>query len=53
MNTDGGGLSAYHPGMRGLFLLVENRTQRDAVQIQSQSGNDLQYADRGLRRRRA
>ena len=23
MNTDGGGLSAYHPGMRGLFLLVE------------------------------
>ncbi|EPJ42861.1 hypothetical protein STAFG_0083 [Streptomyces afghaniensis 772] len=23
MNTDGGGLSAQHPGMRGLFLLVE------------------------------
>ena len=23
VNTDGGGLSAYHPGMRGLFLLVE------------------------------
>jgi acetyl-CoA acetyltransferase len=23
MNTDGGGLSACHPGMRGLFLLVE------------------------------
>ena len=22
-NTDGGGLSACHPGMRGLFLLVE------------------------------
>jgi acetyl-CoA acetyltransferase len=23
VNTDGGGLSAQHPGMRGLFLLVE------------------------------
>ncbi|GGX46383.1 hypothetical protein GCM10010515_11540 [Streptomyces fructofermentans] len=23
VNTDGGGLSAHHPGMRGLFLLVE------------------------------
>lgn len=23
MNTDGGGLSARHPGMRGLYLLVE------------------------------
>lgn len=23
VNTDGGGLSACHPGMRGLFLLVE------------------------------
>jgi acetyl-CoA acetyltransferase len=22
-NTDGGGLSAFHPGMRGMFLLVE------------------------------
>ena len=22
-NTDGGGLSACHPGMRGMFLLVE------------------------------
>jgi acetyl-CoA acetyltransferase len=22
-NTDGGGLSACHPGMRGIFLLVE------------------------------
>ena len=22
-NTDGGGLSACHPGMRGLFLIVE------------------------------
>ena len=23
MNTDGGGLSSNHPGMRGLFLIVE------------------------------
>lgn len=23
MNTDGGGLSALHPGMRGIFLLTE------------------------------
>ena len=27
MNTDGGGLSACHPGMRGLFLLVEATRQ--------------------------
>jgi acetyl-CoA acetyltransferase len=27
MNTDGGGLSACHPGMRGLFLLVEAARQ--------------------------
>jgi acetyl-CoA acetyltransferase len=33
MNTDGGGLSACHPGMRGLFLIVE------AVrQLRGQSG---------------
>jgi acetyl-CoA acetyltransferase len=27
VNPDGGGLSACHPGMRGLFLLVEAATQ--------------------------
>src|SRR5207302_9197642 len=27
-NTDGGGLSACHPGMRGMFLLVEATKQR-------------------------
>jgi acetyl-CoA acetyltransferase len=27
MNTDGGGLSACHPGMRGLFLIVEAARQ--------------------------
>jgi acetyl-CoA acetyltransferase len=26
-NTDGGGLSACHPGMRGIFLLVEATRQ--------------------------
>ncbi|WP_282798152.1 acetyl-CoA acetyltransferase [Streptomyces sp. CC224B] len=36
-NTDGGGLSAQHPGMRGLFLIVE------AVrQLRGQAGRDRQ-----------
>lgn len=36
-NTDGGGLSAQHPGMRGLFLLVE------AVrQLRGEAGEDRQ-----------
>lgn len=36
-NTDGGGLSACHPGMRGLFLLVE------AVrQLRGEAGEDRQ-----------
>ncbi|MEV0057649.1 acetyl-CoA acetyltransferase [Saccharopolyspora shandongensis] len=39
MNTDGGGLSALHPGMRGLFLVVE------AVrQLRGQAG-DVQVPD--------
>ncbi|MGX1853247.1 acetyl-CoA acetyltransferase [Streptomyces sp. NBC_01456] len=37
VNTDGGGLSACHPGMRGLFLLVE------AVrQLRGEAGRDRQ-----------
>ncbi len=37
VNTDGGGLSAQHPGMRGLFLLVE------AVrQLRGEAGEDRQ-----------
>ena len=27
LNTDGGGLSSNHPGMRGLFLLLESARQ--------------------------
>ena len=27
MNTDGGGLSSNHPGMRGIFLLLEAARQ--------------------------
>jgi len=27
VNTDGGGLSANHPGMRGIFLLIEATRQ--------------------------
>jgi acetyl-CoA acetyltransferase len=37
MNTDGGGLSANHPGMRGIFLVIEAvrqlRGQAGAVQV--------------------
>jgi acetyl-CoA acetyltransferase len=36
MNTDGGGLSACHPGMRGLFLLAEavRQLRGDAGEVQ-------------------
>ena len=27
LNTDGGGLSSNHPGMRGIFLLLESARQ--------------------------
>ncbi|MFE2146465.1 acetyl-CoA acetyltransferase [Streptomyces sp. NPDC059456] len=44
VNTDGGGLSACHPGMRGLFLLVE------AVrQLRGEAGPDRQVTKRGGR----
>jgi len=37
INTDGGGLSSNHPGMRGIFLLLEAtrqlRGERDEVQV--------------------
>ena len=33
LNTDGGGLSACHPGMRGIFLLIES-----ARQLRGQAG---------------
>ena len=42
VNTDGGGLSAQHPGMRGLFLLVEAvrqlRGEAGARQVQARDG---------------
>jgi acetyl-CoA acetyltransferase len=42
VNTDGGGLSACHPGMRGLFLLVE------AVrQLRGEAGEGRQVRRRG------
>ncbi|WP_189713317.1 thiolase C-terminal domain-containing protein [Streptomyces phaeofaciens] len=46
VNTDGGGLSAQHPGMRGLFLLVE------AVrQLRGEAGErQVRRADGGLPR---
>ncbi|MFI5794105.1 thiolase C-terminal domain-containing protein [Streptomyces sp. NPDC051677] len=46
VNTDGGGLSAQHPGMRGLFLLVE------AVrQLRGEAGaRQVRAADGGLPR---
>ncbi|MEV6577416.1 acetyl-CoA acetyltransferase [Streptomyces sp. NPDC051582] len=44
VNTDGGGLSACHPGMRGLFLLVE------AVrQLRGEAGPGRQVTKRGGR----
>ncbi|MFJ8083547.1 thiolase C-terminal domain-containing protein [Streptomyces sp. NPDC096205] len=43
VNTDGGGLSAQHPGMRGLFLLVEAvrqlRGEADARQVRRADGS--------------
>jgi acetyl-CoA acetyltransferase len=42
VNTDGGGLSAQHPGMRGLFLLVEAvrqlRGEADGRQVRGRDG---------------
>ena len=45
VNTDGGGLSAQHPGMRGLFLLVEAvrqlRGEAGARQVRRRGGGGL------------
>jgi acetyl-CoA acetyltransferase len=41
-NTDGGGLSACHPGMRGIFLLVEAvRQLRDEAGARQVAGAEL------------
>ena len=42
LNTDGGGLSSCHPGMRGIFLLIEA-----ARQLRGQGG-DAQVPDAKL-----
>ncbi|MEU1532595.1 thiolase C-terminal domain-containing protein [Streptomyces fagopyri] len=48
VNTDGGGLSAQHPGMRGLFLLVEAvrqlRGEADGRQVRRPDGTPPQLA---------
>ncbi|WP_461068594.1 thiolase C-terminal domain-containing protein [Streptomyces pseudoechinosporeus] len=48
VNTDGGGLSAQHPGMRGLFLLVEAvrqlRGEAGARQVRRRDGELPQLA---------
>ena len=44
-NTDGGGLSACHPGMRGLFLLVEAARQ---LRGDAAAGRERQVADAEL-----
>ncbi|MBT2488235.1 acetyl-CoA acetyltransferase [Streptomyces sp. ISL-96] len=44
VNTDGGGLSACHPGMRGLFLLVEAVRQLRG----EAGGGQVRRADGGL-----
>lgn len=48
VNTDGGGLSAQHPGMRGLFLLVEAvrqlRGEAGARQVRDPAGNLPRHA---------
>jgi acetyl-CoA acetyltransferase len=45
VNTDGGGLSAQHPGMRGLFLLVEAVRQ---LRGEAGEGRQVRKPDGGL-----
>ncbi|MEU8977700.1 acetyl-CoA acetyltransferase [Streptomyces sp. NPDC058251] len=45
VNTDGGGLSAQHPGMRGLFLLVEAVRQ---LRGEAGEGRQVRRSDGGL-----
>ena len=54
LNTDGGGLSSNHPGMRGIFLLIEaarqlrgqSTSQVDGAQLAVAHGNGGQLASR-------
>ncbi|GAA0485996.1 acetyl-CoA acetyltransferase [Streptomyces sp. NPDC046215] len=47
VNTDGGGLSACHPGMRGLFLIVEAVRQ---LRGEAEEGRQVRVAGGGLPR---
>ena len=44
LNTDGGGLSSNHPGMRGLFLLIESARQLRGESTSQVEGANLVVA---------
>jgi acetyl-CoA C-acetyltransferase len=44
LNTDGGGLSSNHPGMRGLFLLIEATRQLRGQSTSQVAGAKLAVA---------
>ena len=44
LNTDGGGLSSNHPGMRGLFLLLEATRQMRGESTSQVAGAKLAVA---------
>jgi len=44
LNTDGGGLSSNHPGMRGIFLLIEATRQLRGESTSQVEGADLALA---------
>ena len=44
LNTDGGGLSSNHPGMRGLFLLIESARQLRGESTSQVAGASLAVA---------
>ena len=44
VNTDGGGLSALHPGMRGIFLLIESVRQLRGTSCNQVEGCEVALA---------
>jgi acetyl-CoA C-acetyltransferase len=44
LNTDGGGLSSNHPGMRGIFLLLESARQLRGESTSQKEGARLAVA---------